>query len=927
MKKPEIPIDELNRISELNSYAILDTLPEEDYDNLTWLAAQICGTPISLISLIDPTRQWFKSHHGLDATETPRDLAFCAHAINKPDDVLIVPDSREDVRFSNNPLVTGDPHVIFYAGVPLNTSNGHPLGTLCVIDNQPNSLSVNQIESLKALSQQVVRLMELGRANNKLVEREQFYTTVIDSASAGYWDWNLKENTESYSPRFKEMFGYGLDELEHTPELWQALMHPDDVPKVFEQFEKHVASKGEIRYEGVVRYLHKNGTLIWAKYSGQVIEWDENDQPIRVVGSHVDLTDLKSAQAKLELALESSNTGVWEWDMHINTVVWDKHMYRLYDADPSDTLVSFETWKSSLHLQDLDKAIKKVEGALKNENGLLNSTYRVVAKDGSVRHIKAIGQVYFNEEGKAIRMIGTDRDVTEEIATLEVIKESKIRFQTAVTGTSAGVWDWKEIGVEETDRKEKDWWSPQFYTLLGYDNKEIPPSFSTFSKFMHPDDTERTFAAVDAHLTDRDPFIEEYRVKTKSGEYKWFLASGQALWNEEGVPTRMIGTIIDIDDQKTAEEHLVKKAAQLEASQIRFKLAIAGSSAGIWDWMDVNGEEEWWSPQFYNLLGYKPDEIEASLVNFGTALHPDDQERTFALLDNHFKEQVPFVLEYRLKTKLGKYRWFLGTGQAIWDENGNPTRMIGSIADINERKVAQQQIELQSGLLKKKNVELEQLTYIASHDLQEPIKSMMGLIDLFLDQHGAKLSEEEMEYFKMMKGSNLRAQELIIDLMDYSQIGTEKKFQTINLNELVKAVSEDLNAHITKTETVLVVYQLPTISGDQTGIRLLFQNMVSNAIKFRNPDVSPIIKIEAFLNENGSLWQFSITDNGIGMESKNLEKVFVIFKRLHERDSYPGTGIGLAHCKKVVELHDGEIWAESEIGKGSVFHFTLPLNP
>jgi two-component system CheB/CheR fusion protein len=368
----------------------------------------------------------------------------------------------------------------------------------------------------------------------------------------------------------------------------------------------------------------------------------------------------------------------------------------------------------------------------------------------------------------------------------------------------------------------------------------------------------------------------------------------------------------------------LNKTVQLKESQIRFKLAIAGSSAGIWDWMDVNGEDEWWSPQFYNLLGYKPGEIEASLANFGAALHPDDQERASALLDNHFKEHVPFVLEYRLKIKLGKYRWFLGTGQAVWDDDGNPTRMIGSIADIHERKVGQQRIKLQSGQLKKKNEELEQFTYIASHDLQEPIRSMMGLIDLFLDQHGSKLTEKEMEYFTMMKGSNLRAQELIVDLMDYSQIGTEKKATALNLNGLVKAVSEDLNSRITKTETVLLVDPLPTILGYEIGIRLLFQNLISNAIKFRDPNTPPIIKVEASLNDVENLWHFTLSDNGIGMEPKDLKKIFVIFKRLHDRDSYPGTGIGLAHCKKVVELHGGEIWAESEPGKGSVFHFTLP---
>ncbi|MBC8767766.1 GAF domain-containing protein [Arenibacter sp. BSSL-BM3] len=170
MKKPKVPQNEKERIKELDSYSILDTLPESDYDNLTTIAAEICGTPISLISLIDDKRQWFKSHHGLDATETPKEYAFCGHAINTPNDVFIVQDARMDERFHDNPIVTDDPHVIFYAGVPLVTEAGLPLGTLCVIDHKPNLLSQSQIRSLTALSKQVMNLLELRR-NKILLEQ------------------------------------------------------------------------------------------------------------------------------------------------------------------------------------------------------------------------------------------------------------------------------------------------------------------------------------------------------------------------------------------------------------------------------------------------------------------------------------------------------------------------------------------------------------------------------------------------------------------------------------------------------------------------------------------------------------------------------------------------------------------------------------
>lgn len=173
MIKPKIPKNESQRLKNLKSYNIMDTLPEKEYDEITYLASKICGTPISLISLIDENRQWFKSHHGLEATETPREYAFCAHAINDMENILIVPDSRIDERFHDNPLVTGNPFVIFYAGVPLITQEGFPLGTLCVIDSAPRNLNKSQIKDLRVLSSQLIKLLELRVSLIKLRKSER----------------------------------------------------------------------------------------------------------------------------------------------------------------------------------------------------------------------------------------------------------------------------------------------------------------------------------------------------------------------------------------------------------------------------------------------------------------------------------------------------------------------------------------------------------------------------------------------------------------------------------------------------------------------------------------------------------------------------------------------------------------------------------
>lgn len=170
MIKAKIHEREKERLALLQSYSILDTQPEKDYDNLTKLAAEICQTPISLITLLDDKRQWFKSHYGLEVSETPIEDAFCAHAITGNDSIFITKDAREDNRFHKNPLVTGEPNIVFYAGIPLKNANGLPLGTLCVIDDKPRTLTESQKESLNVLSEQVINLLEL-RKNKLELER------------------------------------------------------------------------------------------------------------------------------------------------------------------------------------------------------------------------------------------------------------------------------------------------------------------------------------------------------------------------------------------------------------------------------------------------------------------------------------------------------------------------------------------------------------------------------------------------------------------------------------------------------------------------------------------------------------------------------------------------------------------------------------
>lgn len=752
--------------------------------------------------------------------------------------------------------------------------------------------------------------LEVEALRAELDDLKKTFNTILESSMAGYWDWNIPANEEYLSPTFKAMFGYEDHEVPNTPEWWQQNIHPEDLPKVMDTFRKHVETKGKYPYDNEVRYFHKDGSIVWVYCRGRVIEWDNEGNPIRMVGSHVDITPLKEARGFLEEALEISKAGLWEWDLSKGTLTLDKQIHLLYGIKSKKSEDDYKAWVNCLHKDDRERATQEVKNALR-ENKDYNTSYRAVWPNGEVRHIRAKGKVIFGENNKPYKMIGMSWDITKEQETLDALRDSEKRFQLATEGSSAGIWDWKDVNQEEV------WWSPRVYEILGYEEGELPTERSAFRELLHPEDKKVGYEGLQKHYSG-EKFEVEYRIKCKSGHYKWVRGNGQTQFDENGKPVRMVGTILDIDEKKKAEE-------RLRESKEKFKLAVRGSGAGIWDWRIAAGNKEWWSPKFYALLGYKNNEIEAKLENFEKLLHPEDKERTFALVEKHFQKKTPFEIEYRLKTKSGEYKWFLGNGQAEWDENNNPIRMVGSIIDIDDKKKAETLASERTEQLKEKNKELEEFVFVASHDLQEPVRTISGFVDLFTDSYKDKLDDDGLQCLNFIKGATERSKDLVRDLLDYSRLGNQIKTTEIDLNKLLKDVKVDLFAKISEKGATIESGKLPTIKGLRTEMRLLFQNLIGNAIKFGKADEPPVVKITCEQKDDN--WLFKVSDNGIGFNSKHTETVFVLFRQLNSKSKYAGTGIGLAHCKRIIELHNGKIWAETELGKGSDFYFTIPTKP
>lgn len=239
-------------------------------------------------------------------------------------------------------------------------------------------------------------------------------------------------------------------------------------------------------------------------------------------------------------------------------------------------------------------------------------------------------------------------------------------------------------------------------------------------------------------------------------------------------------------------------------------------------------------------------------------------------------------------------------------------------------------IQRQSADLESKNKELEQFAYIASHDLQEPLNTISSFIGLISDDYSDSFDEVGKDSLAFIKNASERMKRLIDGLLEYSRLGRTKDFSSVNLNHLIKEIKEDFVVILEKTGAVIHVKDIPKVHGSELELRLLLQNLISNAIKFTEEGVAPVITISAVKELNTDdkskdFWKFAVKDNGIGIPEKHKDRIFAIFQRLHSRDRYQGTGIGLAHCKKIIKSHGGSIWLESEEGVGTTFYFTIPL--
>ncbi len=270
----------------------------------------------------------------------------------------------------------------------------------------------------------------------------------------------------------------------------------------------------------------------------------------------------------------------------------------------------------------------------------------------------------------------------------------------------------------------------------------------------------------------------------------------------------------------------------------------------------------------------------------------------------------------------GKMYWFENRYSPEFAEDGTVESCLCIVRNITERKKIEQEMEAHTAKLTIANKELEQFSFLSSHDLREPLLTIRNFTELILAEHGQDFTDVSKRYFQVISQSAMRMEDLLRGLLDFSRISNPKQLNDeVDCNEIVKETIADLDSLISKNKAIITVEPLPILKAYPLELKILFENLITNAIKYKKKDTVPEISIS--VNRINKGWQFAITDNGIGIEKTYYEKIFLIFQRLHKRSEYEGTGIGLAYCKKIAELHGGRIWVESIPGQSSTFYFTI----
>lgn len=891
-----VPVNEDERLKALDSYDILDTIPEAEYDALTRLASYICQVPLAFISFIDGKRQWFKSTLGLTINEVPRADSFCRYTIMS-DNLIEVEDARTHEVFSESDSVKGDFGIRFYASAPLIDPDGYRLGSLCIFDQKPKILTPDQRDALQTLASEVMSHLAIRKQKKELefrLRQHQDFFTLFNSSSEIHLIADETSKIEHINNAVEDILGYMPKQLVgHS--LWEFVVGQNRDPFA-QQIEIGLHSHRSFEMETCV--VAKGG-------EEKCISWSAVNHNGKWYASGRDVTEHKKVQSQLEqLSLVASkvSNGVAITNAD-NCIIWTNEAFEsitgynladlnhrqmgdVFKGDYSDP-------KVNSHIQHLLKTEKAFEVEVKIEH-----------KDGHLMWLSVMNSPVVGSDGKIDKYIKILIDITARKnaeSDLEILSFASAKSPSGVViRDKDGIILWMNEALEQ---------------ILGYSLQELKGK--TFGNLLIGKQTDLN-TALQAQLAydANKPYDVEIQLYKKDGTPVWVFLSNSPFFNNEGQLERQVTVCVDINERKAAE------------SQLNMLSLVASSTVSGVVINSSEGKVEWVNTAFENITGFKLDDVKNQLLGDVLKGELTDYgiiERSRELSKNKQSFEVD-VLAYR---KDREPIWLTVINSVILDESGAVSKYIEVLIDITAKKKAEQDLVAAKEEALQLSRAKDMFISVMSHEIRTPLNAVIGMSHL-LSQDNA--NESQTENLNILKFSAENLMTLINDVLDFTKIETgniELEQINVDLRDLVHSVASSMRFKAADHQIYFkedISADVPEcILADRTRLVQILLNLTGNAVKFTEKGGVTIQISVVEQSAQDVKIRFAVKDTGIGIAADKTHTIFESFKQANADTTrkYGGTGLGLAITKRLIELHHSNINVESTPGVGSSFWFDI----
>ena len=918
-------MSEAERLSALRSYRVLDTEPEPAFDQIARLAATLFEAPMALVSLVDDHRQWFKARHGLDVCSTPREQAFCAHALElEPHGVMVVTDATADPRFDDNPLVVGAPHIRFYAGALLTDKDGHNLGTLCVIDTVARRVpSPDMLQHLRGLADLVVDRLQASRSERALVEQQRTLGLAEAMSGVGRWRYGVESSQITWSDEVYRI--YGVDRTTFSPSLAGVVdFHPPaDLARIGAAFEEAIAlARG---YDLEVDVRRPSGELRRVIFRAAV-ELDDEGRVVALFGVIQDVTEQRQAIERVQRSqgrykLLAENMG----DV-VTRIAFDGSSN--YISPAIENLLGYTPREMAglpahafVHEADRAQVVRVYEEMAAGRNDAVIQ-HRAIHKAGHEVWVESRFRLVRDEAGKALAMVVVIRDISERKALEAHLSASEARARKVIADAYQAIVTIDEQGVV-TD------WNRFAEVTFGWTAAEAVGA--RLSSLIIPEPHHAAHhAGLARFLQTGGGAIVDRRIEAparrKTGELILVELAVSATQGPDGW-------------QFTALMHdITERKAQMEEFETAFHhasigMALVGAEGGL---KKVNDA-------FCKIVAY--DESELLSLDFQAITHPDDLDADLALLGQLVAGQIPsYSMDKRYIRKDGRTVWINLSVSMVCEPNGTIRHFIAQVLDLTARVEAQEALEQQTLALAAMATQLSSAKDAAeaanrakgdflanmSHELRTPLNGVIGFSRLLADS--ADLTSEDRYRANVVRGAGEALNTLINDVLDYSKLearAVELEARPFLVSDLVSEALAMVEPRAAEKGLKLLIggNDAGVVIGDKYRLRQVLLNLLSNAVKFTAAGTVEV-RVQAGDRSTGEQpFRISVIDQGVGIST---EKQAHLFKRFSQADSsvsrtFGGTGLGLAISRELIELMGGTIGVFSRDGEGSTFWFELTL--